>query len=71
MQTVAPEMDFAGSGRACGTLTGAFNVLELQLDTNGGVQRLAADFVQTCTQSSTPAPLHGSVRINSSLPIPP
>lgn len=65
-----PQMDFSGSGRACrGSST--FKVLDIALDDAGVVQRLAVDFEQICLDSNTPAPLHGSVRINSSLPITP
>ncbi len=71
LQTVSAEMNFGGSGSDCGLLAGNFQVLELQLDGTGVVQRLAVDFDQTCTQSNTPAPLRGSIRINSSLPIRP
>jgi hypothetical protein len=70
-QRANPGMDFSGSGVGCSALVGTFNVLDLQLDNNGAVQSLAADFDQTCTPSNTPAPLHGSIRINSSLPIRP
>ena len=68
----APRMDFSGTGRGCGgSISGNFQVLEIDIDGQGQVQRLAVDFEQTCLASSTPAPLHGSVRINSSLPIKP
>ena len=68
---LVPKMAFDGGGSACGASSDSFQVLELQLDVNGVVQKLAADFQQLCTQNNTPAPLHGSIRINSSLPIPP
>ena len=35
----------------------------------GKVLRLAADFDQTCLFTNPTAPLHGSIRFNSSLPI--
>lgn len=64
------QMDFYGSGRACrGSST--FNVLEITLDGTGVVQKLAVDFEQICLDSNTPAPLRGSVRINSDLQITP
>ncbi len=64
------RMDFFGSGRGCRG-SSSFKVLDIALDGAGVVQRLAVDFEQICLDSNTPAPMHGSVRINSSLPITP
>lgn len=63
-----PQINFFGTGRACRG-SSSFKVLDIALDAAGFLQRLAADFEQLCLDSNTPAPLHGSVRINSSLPI--
>jgi hypothetical protein len=67
----APGLNFNGSGRACFPSAGSFQLLEIEVDSLGQLQRLAVDFEQTCLQSNTPAPIRGSVRINSSLPIRP
>jgi hypothetical protein len=63
-----PKMSFYGDGRGCTSTTGSFDILELEVDEHRNVVRLAVDFEQTCV-SNTPTPMHGSVRINSSLPI--
>ena len=63
-----PGLDVYGAGRGCNTLTGRFDVLEVDLDPNGIVLRFAADFEQHCG-GQTPA-LFGKVRYNASGPSP-
>ena len=65
-----PQMSFSGTGGSC-SASSSFRVLDIALDVAGVVQRLAVDFEQQCVPSNTPAPLRGSIRINSSLPIAP
>lgn len=60
--------DFSGDGRGCNTLIANFEILELVRDGNGGVSTLAVDFTQYC-EGRMDAPLHGKLRVNSSLPI--
>jgi hypothetical protein len=64
----AVAMDFSNNGSGCTGLTGSFEVLEIEVS-GGKVLRLAADFDQTCLFTNPTAPLHGSIRFNSSLPI--
>lgn len=56
-----------GNGRGCNTLTGSFEVLEIEYDANNQVTRFAVDFEQHC--EGNPAALTGSLRINSDIPI--
>jgi hypothetical protein len=58
-----PGLDVGGSGRGCNTLTGRFDVLELEIDAAGVVRHFAADFEQHC-EGGTPA-LFGVVRFNA------
>ena len=56
----------SGNGTGC-TATGPFTVHEFAA--NGSqVTKLAIDFEQICGTFSPPRPLHGSIRLNSSIP---
>jgi len=64
-----PSLYFFGEGRASSGPTGYFDILELNLDTNGAVVSFAADFVQY--DHGDPAAWNaGSIRFNSAIPIP-
>jgi hypothetical protein len=65
----SPGMNISGAGRGCNTLTGQFTVLEAVYGTGGALQRFAADYEQHC-EGGAPA-LAGSVRYNSTFPLPP
>lgn len=60
-------LSVSGMGRACDTLAGEFNVLEIVYGENGTILKFAADFTQKCELYMPP--LYGSVRINSDIPI--
>ncbi|MCW5199987.1 hypothetical protein VU05_04695 [Desulfobulbus sp. F1] len=60
-----PGLNVSGSGRGCNTLTGRFNILDVEYDTDGKVLSFAADFEQHC-EGMDPA-LFGSIRYNSSI----
>lgn len=55
-----------GNGAGCNTITGEFNVMEIEFDGGGGVKTLAIDFEQHC-EGGAPA-LFGSLRHNSAIP---
>jgi hypothetical protein len=59
----SPGLSVDGDGRGCNTLTGRFEVLQVNVDTAGNVTNFAADFEQHCEGSS--AALFGSIRINA------
>jgi hypothetical protein len=61
----APGLEVSGTGRACSTLTGRFDVLDASYLPGGDVESFAADFVQHC-EGLAPA-LFGSIRFNSNL----
>ena len=61
-----PGLDMSGNGRGCNTLTGRFTVYEVSYDSDGKVDKLAADFEQHC--EGGPSALFGEVRINSGIP---
>jgi len=63
-----PGLDVSGTGAGCNQLTGRFTVLEAVYSGNAIVS-FAADFEQHC-ESSTAPPLFGSIRINSTIPLP-
>lgn len=52
----------------CGA-TGSFKVLEIQVDGSGNVKQLAIDFDQQCVRGTDLAPVNGSIRIDSSVPV--
>lgn len=58
-----PGLDVSSTGRGCNTIAGEFYIYEF---VEG--QKLAFDFIQYC--DSTSVKLKGSVRINSSVPVP-
>ena len=58
-----PGLDVYGNGRGCNTLTGRFDVLEVQYGASGEIERFAATFEQHC-EGNEPA-LFGEVRFNS------
>ncbi len=58
-------LDVSGSGRDCSTLTGRFDVLEVEYDSDGTVVRFAADFEQHCEDGA--AALFGAIRYNSTI----
>lgn len=47
-----PSMDVFGNGRACGELTGEFNVTEATFHSDGRPRTLGLDFVQVCEGST-------------------
>ncbi len=61
-------VDLSGSGRGCNQVFGRFDVLEVATDSSGAITRLAVDFEQHC-EFANAAPLLGSYRVNSSVPI--
>jgi hypothetical protein len=64
-----PGLSVVGEGRGCNTLTGRFDVLEVEYGPGGEVLRFAAAFEQHC-EGRGPA-LFGSILFNSTLPPPP
>lgn len=56
-------LSVSGSGRGCNRLFGRFQVHEIVVDSNGMLERFAADFEQHCEGAS--AGLFGAVRYNS------
>jgi hypothetical protein len=65
----SPGLDFMGEGNGNNTLTGWFNVLEVSYDAETNLSALAIDFVQYDGGYSS-SWNEGSVRFNSSIPIP-
>ena len=65
----SPGLDFSGEGRGNNTLNGWFNVLEVSYDANTNLLALAVDFVQY-DEGHPFSWNEGSVRFNSSIPIP-
>jgi hypothetical protein len=53
---------------SCTLQSGSFKVLEIEYDGSGPVKKLALDFDQTCI-GSVPTTTHGSIRINSAVPV--
>jgi len=62
-----PGLSVSGNGRGCNTLSGHYVVYELTLIA-GQISSLALDFEQHC--EGREAALHGSLRIDSAIPIP-
>lgn len=60
-----PELRFSANSRSCAPATGRFVILEIEW-VLGELERLAANFEQTCASGET---LFGEVRWNSSVPI--
>lgn len=63
-----PGMDFSGDGRGCNSITGSFDILELNYNAEGEIDILAIDFIQFCEMPNGPS-LRGEIRVNSNLPI--
>jgi hypothetical protein len=59
-----PAFEVSGSGRACNTAAGRFDVRELSVGADGSIERFSADFEQYCDGAS--AALRGRIRFNSS-----
>lgn len=62
------SVDFTATGRGCNQVFGRFDVLDVAIDSSGAITRLAVDFEQHC-EFANAAPLLGSYRANSSVPI--
>ncbi len=60
-----PGLSVSGNGRGCNTLTGRFEILEINRRADGSIQNFAADFQQNCEGGS--AALFGIVRVNSEI----
>jgi hypothetical protein len=57
-----------GNHRGCNRLSGRFDILEIEYDSNGqDIIRFAADFEQRCETFNPP--LYGSIRYNSDVPL--
>jgi hypothetical protein len=65
-----PQISLWGDNRSCGlgNASGEFEIFELERDASGTPTRLAADFTQTCGGSTLA--LKGSIRFNSTRPLP-
>ena len=63
-----PGLSVSGDGHSCNSLTGRFVVRDIATDVNGNLTTFAADFEQHCEGAA--AALFGSIRYNSSVPIP-
>jgi len=65
-----PGLSVSGAGRGNNTLSGWFNVLEVDYDVGGEVRSFAVDFRQFGESSNLTGPsLYGSMRYNSSIPL--
>jgi len=64
-----PGLSVDVTGRRCGRVSGRFDILELEVDDDGVVQRLAVDLEQRCDLK--PPALHASIRIHSDIPLRP
>ena len=66
-----PGMEVSGNGRGENTLTGWFDILDLQLNAAGTeITSVAIDFDQWGgTEAQSGPSLYGSIRINSDLPV--
>lgn len=62
-----PGLSFSGNGRGCNTLTGSFDVLEVEYDGGGNVTALSVNFEQHC-EGGTPA-LNGTIVFNTIPPV--
>jgi hypothetical protein len=63
-----PGLSIYGDGRGCNTLTGRFDVREIDYGTSDEILSFAADFEQHC-EGMEPA-LLGAIRFNSDIPLP-
>ncbi|MCF2948054.1 hypothetical protein L0668_08050 [Paraglaciecola aquimarina] len=60
-----PGLSFTGNGRGCNQSFGEFEILEIEYEENGQLDKLAVNFTQHCEGLSAPK-LKGMVRLNSS-----
>jgi hypothetical protein len=60
-----PGLSVSGNGRGCNTLTGRFDILEVEYGPDDDVVSFAADFEQHCEGGDSA--LFGSIRYNSSI----
>ena len=60
-------LSVSGDGRGCNTLTGSFNVLQVEYGPNNTVNAFDATFEQHC--EGAPAALKGEIRYNASVPL--
>lgn len=60
-----PGIDVSANGRGCNRIEGSFSILDLEIDSNGSLRRLAADFEQHC-EGVDPA-LRGVLRFHSDI----
>lgn len=64
-----PGLSFTGSGRGCNQSIGMFEIIELVIDGDGVIERLAVNFEQSC--ELTMPTLKGQARYNSQAPLNP
>ena len=62
-----PGLSFSGQGRGCNTLSGSFDIYEVEYDGDGVVTALSASFEQHC-EGGTPA-LRGDIVFNTIPPV--
>ncbi|NOY93966.1 MAG: hypothetical protein GXP55_22510 [Deltaproteobacteria bacterium] len=58
-----PGLSVGGGGRGCNMLTGSFEVLELEVDAAGELQRFRANFIQHCEGGT--AYMEGQIRYSA------
>jgi len=58
-----PGLSFSGQGRGCNTVSGSFEVLEIEYDENGELMKLNANFEQFCGNSQSA--LRGTILFNT------
>lgn len=64
-----PQLSMDFNYFSCKVFSGSFKMLEIEYDGSGPVKKLALDFELSCISSVSPS-TRGSVRINSSVPVP-
>ncbi len=69
-QSAGPGIDFSGIGRHCVQSFGGFTILEIAINAEGELDRLAVDFEQHCEHVEAGS-LLGAIRVNASSGIPP
>jgi putative Ig domain-containing protein len=62
-----PGLSIVGDGRGCNTVTGSFQVLEVEYGAGSDVMAFRATFEQHC--EGGPAALRGEIRFNASVPV--
>jgi hypothetical protein len=65
-----PGLKFSGEARGCNVSRGSFDILEIEFDPEGQIERLAVDFEQECSQNGFffSEPLVGHISLNSTGP---